>query len=192
MSGLRCIASRVWVEQETGSGLFVLPTFAQCWTLDATGNWKGFREDDIGDDTWDRVQSRTANGVNEIANISASAGPTPITPTYSPAGNMTTIPTTGGLDWNNFTLDEWDNFTLNQWDYFVLDSDDTPYACHLATYDAWNRLVKLVGQPGTQTVAEYAYDGVRRQIRQKNYEAGTLAGGPDAALSVWVAEQQEG
>ena len=102
-------------------------TFAQCWTLDATGNWSGFREDDTGNGTWDRVQSRTANGVNEIANISASVGPTPITPTYSPAGNMTTIPTTGGLDWNSFTLAEWDNFNLNQWDNFVLDSDGGPY-----------------------------------------------------------------
>ncbi len=36
-------------------------TFARCWTLDATGNWSGFREDDNGDGTWDLVQARTAN-----------------------------------------------------------------------------------------------------------------------------------
>ena len=32
-------------------------TFAQCWSLDATGNWKGFREDDNGDGRWDLVQA---------------------------------------------------------------------------------------------------------------------------------------
>ncbi|MFN0052358.1 MAG: RHS repeat-associated core domain-containing protein, partial [Planctomycetales bacterium] len=29
--------------------------FAQCWSLDSTGNWKGFRQDDTGDGTWDLV-----------------------------------------------------------------------------------------------------------------------------------------
>jgi len=35
-------------------------TFAQCWTLDSTGNWEGFREDDDGSGTWDLIQQRSA------------------------------------------------------------------------------------------------------------------------------------
>ena len=49
-------------------------TFNQCWTLDATGNWKGFREDDTGSGTWNLVQSRSANPVNEISGITSSVG----------------------------------------------------------------------------------------------------------------------
>ncbi|WP_222435498.1 hypothetical protein, partial [Allorhodopirellula solitaria] len=43
---------------------------AQCWTLDPTGNWKEFRQDKNGDGTWDFNQTRTANEVNEITDIS--------------------------------------------------------------------------------------------------------------------------
>ena len=39
-------------------------TFGQCWTLDATGNWQGFREDSNGNGLWDLIQSRTANPVS--------------------------------------------------------------------------------------------------------------------------------
>ena len=41
-----------------------------------------------------------------------------------------------------------------------------------ATWDAWNRLVKL--QDGSDTVAEYGYDGLNRRIVKKVYESGTL------------------
>ena len=37
-------------------------------------------------------QQRTANKVNEITNVTESAGPSWITPAYSAAGNMTTVP----------------------------------------------------------------------------------------------------
>jgi RHS repeat-associated protein len=120
-------------------------TFAQCWTLDSTGNWSGFREDDTGDGTWDLVQARTANDVNEIAGITNSVGAAWVQPAYSPAGNMTTMP-----------------------------QPNDPTKGYTATYDAWNRLVKFVDTPTSNTVSEYAYDGAKRQIRQKNYESGTL------------------
>ena len=120
-------------------------TFAQCWTLDSTGNWKGFREDDSGNGTWDLVQARTANDVNEIAGITNSVGAAWVQPAYSPAGNMTTMP-----------------------------QPNDPTNGYTATYDAWNRLVKIVDTPTSNTVCEYAYDGARRQIHQKNYDAGTL------------------
>ncbi|MFO0918068.1 MAG: hypothetical protein U0872_07115 [Planctomycetaceae bacterium] len=89
-------------------------TFAQCWTLDATGNWQGFREDDNGDGNWDLVQSRTANPVNEITGIANSVGSAWAQPVYYPNGNMTTL----------------------------LQPAD-PGSSYTATYDAWNRLVTL-------------------------------------------------
>jgi hypothetical protein len=49
-------------------------SFDQCWTLDPTGNWKGFRQDDTGDGAWDLIQARTSNPVNETTNIASSVG----------------------------------------------------------------------------------------------------------------------
>lgn len=89
-------------------------TFAQCWTLDATGNWSGFREDNDGDDTWDLIQTRISNPANEIAVITNSVGPPWTDPAYSPTGNMTTIPQSAN-----------------------------PSASYAGAYDAWDRLVGL-------------------------------------------------
>ena len=93
------------------------PQFAQCWTLDETGNWKNFRQDDNGDDTWNLNQTRTANGVNEITGITASTGPVWAEPVYNKNGNMTSIPRTPAPnpDWANFTADQWTSFTPDQW-----------------------------------------------------------------------------
>jgi RHS repeat-associated protein len=119
-------------------------TFAQCWTLDPTGNWKGFRQDDNGDGTWDLNQARTSNTVNEITNITNSVGSAWVNPAYNRAGNMTTVP-----------------------------KPADPTGSYAATYDAWNRLVKLVD--GVNTVSEYAYDGAKRRVIQKSYTGGTLS-----------------
>ncbi|MCA9091433.1 MAG: RHS repeat-associated core domain-containing protein, partial [Planctomycetaceae bacterium] len=116
--------------------------FAQCWSLDATGNWEGFRQSDTGS-AWSLVQDRTSNDVNEITNITESTGPAWSTPAYSAAGNMTTIPKT---------------------------SD--PTSTLAGTYDAWNRLVKVV--EGSDTVAEYAYDGRSYRMVTKAYSGGSL------------------
>jgi RHS repeat-associated protein len=78
----------------------------------ASSYWD-FRQDDDGAG-WDLVQSRTANTVNEITDITESTGAAWITPLYNRAGNMTRVPKPSGP--TNY------------------------YAC---TYDAWNRLVKL-------------------------------------------------
>lgn len=118
-------------------------TFAECWSLDPTGNWKKYLQDDDGDGTWDLNQSRTANDVNEITDITETTGPSWITPAYSKAGNMTTIP-----------------------------QPADPTNSYTATYDAWNRLVKLVD--GANTVSEYEYDGAKRRTVQKNYVSGIL------------------
>ncbi|MES2790054.1 MAG: RHS repeat-associated core domain-containing protein [Planctomycetota bacterium] len=120
-------------------------TFAQCWTLDETGNWKGFREDDTGDGTWSMMQSRTANPANEITNITNVTGASWASPGYSRVGNMTTVP-----------------------------QPTAPTTSYVAAYDAWNRLVELVDTVTSHLVASYQYDGARRRIVQKTYTNGTL------------------
>ena len=101
-------------------------TFAQCWSLDPTGNWKKFLEDDNGDGTWDLNQSRTANTVNEISDITESTGPSWATPAYNRAGNMTTMPK-------------------------VAD----PTTSQTCTYDAWNRLVNVAEGASTVSAYTY-------------------------------------
>ena len=117
--------------------------FAQDWALDATGNWRNFREDDDGDAAWDLNQERTANKVNETTDVSEMAGPSWITPAYNCAGNMTTTP-----------------------------KPADPTASFAATYDAWNRLVKI--EEASDKVAEYEYDGVKRRSVKKRYASGSL------------------
>jgi len=117
--------------------------FAQCWGLDETGNWSNFREDNTGAGSWTLNQSRTSNTVNEITDITETVGASWVTPVYSRAGNMTTMP-----------------------------QPASAASSYTATYDAWNRLVKIVD--GSNTVSEYAYDGAKRRVVQKSYVSGTL------------------
>ncbi len=65
------------------------------------------------------------------------------TPVHDAAGNMTAVP-----------------------------QPDTPTSSYTLTWDAWNRLVKVVD--GTTTIAEYAWDGSNRRIVKKIYAAGVL------------------
>jgi len=121
--------------------------FAQDWALDATGNWRNFREDDDGAG-WDLDQLRTANTVNEITDIAETRGVSWVTPVYSKAGNMTTMP-----------------------------KPADPTAAFDATYDAWSQLVAIEeddGMSGTWKVAEYEYDGAKRRIVKNVYNSGTL------------------
>ncbi len=120
------------------------PQFAQCWSLDATGNWAGFRQANTGN-PWDLVQARTANAVNEITAITNSTGAAWAQPAYDAAGNMTTIP-----------------------------QPENPGEKYTATYDAWNRLVKLVDPATGHTVQENVYDARGYRIIRKTYTAGTL------------------
>ena len=125
----------------SGSG-----TFNQCWTLDATGNWKGFREDDNGGGIWNLVQSRSANPVNEISGITNSVGAAWAQPAYDKAGNMTTIP-----------------------------QPANPSSTYTATYDAWNRLVKLIDPSNGNTVQTNAYDGRNYRTIRNSFTAGVLS-----------------
>ncbi len=121
-------------------------SFAQCWGLDATGNWQNFQEDDTGAGTWSLVQSRAANTVNEITGITNSAGSAWAQPAYDKNGNMTTVP-----------------------------QPANPGSAYTATYDAWNRLVKLVDLPTGNTVQVSQYDGRKYRTVRETYTSGTLS-----------------
>ena len=49
-------------------------TFEQQWGLDATGNWKTFKQDNDGNGTWELNQTRNTNKANEITGITNSVG----------------------------------------------------------------------------------------------------------------------
>lgn len=117
--------------------------FEQCWSLDATGNWRSFLEDDNGGGSWTLNQQRASNTANEITNITESVGVSWGTPGYNKSGNMTTVP---------IPVDPTQSFT--------------------ATYDAWNRLVRL--EDNSSIIAEYEYDGSKRRTLSKIYTNGVL------------------
>ena len=124
--------------------------FGQCWSLDPTSNWHGFKEAATGG-SWTLDQSRSANEVNEITNITNSTGPTWATPAYDPAGNTTTIPQPA----------------------------DPTESC-TGNYDAWNRLVRLEEQlltplPLLVKVSENQYDARNFRTVRKDYTLGVLA-----------------
>jgi hypothetical protein len=70
------------VTVSSGHASITSPQFGQCWTLDPTGNWHGFRQDDDGSSTWDLIQARTSNPVNEITDIDNTTGPSWAVPCY--------------------------------------------------------------------------------------------------------------
>ncbi|ODA29483.1 hypothetical protein A6X21_08510 [Planctopirus hydrillae] len=120
--------------------------YKQDWNLDPTGNWEGFKQSDNGS-TWSIEQERTANPVNEITDITNTVGNPWADPAYNAVGNMTTIPKPKQMD-----------------------------EAYTATYDAWNRLVKLEEEVSStlETVAEYQYDARNFRIVVKNYLSGAL------------------
>src|SRR5690606_33974072 len=63
--GLHRLPSAERGELNSGHTSITTPQFGPCWTLDPTGNWHGFRQDDDGNRTWDLIQARTSNSVNE-------------------------------------------------------------------------------------------------------------------------------
>jgi RHS repeat-associated core domain len=143
-------------------------TYGQCWNLDATENWTGMKQAE-GGSSWTLEQSRDANPVNEITEITNSVGPAWAQPAYDPAGNMTTIPTVSGPTWSPLTADDWSELTADGWGTM-----DTDPAALTATWDAWNRLVKLVDSNTEDTIAEYQYDANNRIILKKLYANNTV------------------
>ncbi len=103
--------------------------FDQSWTLDGLGNFATF--DDDGNS-----QTRTANAVNEITNITGGW----ITPSYDAAGNMISGPRPGDETTSvHYVLDAWNRLV-------EVRADDS-------------------GEPG-DLIAEYEYDGANRRINK--------------------------
>lgn len=91
-------------------------------------------------------QTRTHNRVNEIETLGTIFGLNWADPNYDAGGNMTSLPQPHQLD---------ESYT--------------------ATWDAWNRLVKLTDDANDdKTVVEYEYDGLNRRIVKKLYDDGSL------------------
>jgi RHS repeat-associated protein len=111
----------------------------QTFGLDETGNIEQF---DVTTRPY-LMQTRTHNSVNEITDISETAGDAWATPAHDDTGNMTAIPQPNDLT-----------------------------SAYDATWDAWNRLVKL--EDSSVTVVEYQYDGNSRRIAKLLYDAGAL------------------
>jgi RHS repeat-associated protein len=110
------------------------PNFAQCWTLDPTGNWRGFDESTTGS-LWTLNQTRTANSVNEITGVTNTVGSAWVAPSYDAAGNMTTMPQPG-----------------------------TPTSSYGAAYDAWSRLVTITDAGNSLQKYQYDARNFRTQI----------------------------
>ncbi|MFV0445332.1 MAG: RHS repeat domain-containing protein, partial [Planctomycetaceae bacterium] len=146
------------------------PQFGQCWTLDATGNWSAFKQSNNGT-AWSLEQTRTANAVNELTTINATAGEQWADPKYDANGNMTTVPRPGlnRPSWANLTTDQWAALTVNDWSRMEV------APTFRATYDAWNRLVKLTDGGNGETVQENQYDGRGYRIVSKTYTDGALS-----------------
>jgi len=142
--------------------------FEQFWSLDETGNWATFQQDDNGNGTWDLVQDRTSNKVNEITLIDNTTGDAWGSPAYDPAGNMVRLPNTQatGTGWNELTVDNWNDLTVDEWNDLNVTKEDE------ITYDAWNRLISITRSDGTQQVN--GYDALRRRMTVETWSGGTL------------------
>ena len=126
----------------SGNTAISSPAIDQSFTLDETGNFTDFNESGSSVSTLN--QTRVHDTVNEITNISQSSGTAWATPNHDANGNMTVIPN-------------------------VVDS--VPESSFTATWDAWNRLIKLADDG--DTVASYQYDGNNRRIVVQKFAAGS-------------------
>lgn len=146
------------------------PQFGQCWTLDETGNWGAFQQSDDGAN-WTLQQARAATSVNEISAINATVGEQWANPQYDANGNMTTIPRPGlnRPSWANLTTDQWSALTVDEWSQMEVAPKFE------ATYDAWNRLVKLTDGGDGSTVQEIQYDARGYRMVTASYANGALA-----------------
>jgi len=161
-------------------------TFEQQWGLDATGNWKSFKQDNDGNGTWELNQTRVANKANEITGITNSVGTAWATPSYDTAGNMIGIPNAGVTTsigstpaWVPMTEAQWNTLTEAEWSAMTEDTTSQPQLLS-ASYDAWNRLVRLGEPPASAggdetTVHENVYDARGYRIRKDTYTSGTLS-----------------
>lgn len=131
-----------------------------CFAGRLPGNWGNFTTKASG--TTNLNQTRTANAVNEITNITESTGPTWIVPDYDDAGNTVVMPQVAA-----------------------------PTQPMVAVYDAWNRMVSLSvpaesgssssssssssSRGGWMLLAQYQYDGRNFRIVKQTYSDGYVS-----------------
>jgi len=104
--------------------------------------------------TTDLDQSRTSSVVNEITAIGTNTGGLPV--------------------WATPGYDAAGNMTA-----FL--NPSSPAGSLTAIYDAWNRLVAV--KDGSNFIAEYAYDGLKRRVVKRSYTGGVLQETRDFYLS---------
>ena len=138
----------------------------QEFTLDETGNFKGFLVKDSGTTTLN--QTRTQNTVNEITNITESVGSSWVTPAFNTAGSMTTIPKPADLT-AGFTG------TWDAWNRLVkLEASSQTVATY--EYDAANRrIIKGVYSAGTLSSTRHVYYSMQDQALEERVDSGTDA-----------------
>lgn len=78
------------------------------------GNWRNFNQASTATGTFDLVQARSNNEVNEITGITETTGPSCVSPSYDPAGNTTAFP-----------------------------QIEDPMQSYQGTHGVWNRLAKV-------------------------------------------------
>lgn len=100
----------------SGNASLNTTNFAQCWTLDATANWRGFNQSNDGTN-WSLEQTRSCNMVNEITAINATTGSNWATPAYDANGNMTSIPNPASShpNWSTLTPEQWSMLSVDDW-----------------------------------------------------------------------------
>ena len=151
--------------------------FAQEWSLDPTGNWSAFKEDDDGDSIWDLNQSRTSNEVNEITETSGAAW---ATPAYNPAGNMTTIPKPADPT-SSFAA------TYDAWNRLVALVDGANTVAEYGYDGAKRRVGKKTYSGGSPDETRHFYytDLKKWQVIEERLESGgTISSNPDGQF-VW-------
>ncbi|MEZ6039636.1 MAG: hypothetical protein R3C20_03970, partial [Planctomycetaceae bacterium] len=119
--------------------------------------------------SFDLVQSRSANKVNEITGISNTTGTAWATPSYDAAGNMTGLPDAGESTpvgsnpaWVPLVETQWNTLTEAQWSAMTETYSSVPEQMQ-AQYGAWNRLVSVrgVASPIVEKLCRISLDSKR-------------------------------
>ena len=134
-------------------------TFAQCWSLDSTGNWTVFQQDNTGDGVWDLIQTRTTNSLNEITEINNAAGPTWAISSYDRQGNMTAFPKPTDPEQALAAV-------YDAWNRLAIITDDTD-AVQTNAYDALRRRTKNVYTSGMLRETRQQYHSTKWQVLEE-------------------------
>ncbi|QOV87556.1 RHS repeat-associated core domain-containing protein [Humisphaera borealis] len=147
------------------SGITGTPVKEQDWTLDPTGNWRGYVTKASG--TTDLNQARASNTVNQITGITETTGPSWIDPAYDAAGNTTTFPQPTPTSSFTATYDAWNR---------LKDVNDGANAVAKYDYEARNRrIVNKSYTGGTLTETRHAYYTTNWQNIEERVGSNTTA-----------------